>query len=330
MPKPVTLIALSLGPALKQEARDWLAQVSEVLFFDEMSPEELEARLPDVAVFVRYGFYKPFPDELFSRMTRLRLIQVMSAGTNFLDENPAIPARLAKQGARGANSAAVAEHAVALMLAAAKRLFENDRAIRQGIFDQKILLRSLEESTATIVGLGSIGQEVAKRLNAFGTKLYAIDLVRETREPVSSLRGLDGLKEALGSSDFVVLTLPLTRETSGLIGARELSWMHGDACLVNVGRGQLVQEEALYLHLRAHPRFTACIDVWWKYPPFKEEVIAAYFTYPFSYPFHLLDNVIMTPHVAALAGRATERMFGVVLGNVKRFLEESGSSRRPA
>jgi len=321
MSKPIVLMALDLEEQQKAAAEERLRSVAEVRFFDRLSSSEFEELVPQIVVLVKYGFYKPFDDAHLARMGRLELIQVMAAGTQFLESDPAVPDGVAICGARGANSASVAEQAMAHVLALAKDLARQDRTLRNGLFDQRGVTRSLAESTMGILGLGSIGSEIASRALAFGTEVHAIDPLAKTDLPIASLRGPEALGEILPLCDVVVLSLPLTEETTGIIGAAELAMMKEDASLVNVGRGALVDQRALYEHLVAHSRFTAGLDVWWKYPAFTSELVESHWGHPFDYPFHLLDNVTMTPHMAAYSGRARERMLAVVLESVAEFLD---------
>jgi len=257
MSKPIVLMALDLEEEQKAAAAERLSPLAEVCFFDRLSPSEFEALVPETVVLVKYGFYKPFDDAHLARMTQLELIQVMAAGTQFLENDPAIPSGVAIRGARGANSASVAEQAMAHVLALSKDLARQDRTLRNGLFDQRGVTRSLAESTMAILGLGSIGHEIASRALAFGMEVHAIDPFAKTDLPVASLRGPEALGAILPVCDVVVLSLPLTAETTGIIGTVELAAMKEDASLVNVGRGGLVDQRALYEHLVAHPRFTA-------------------------------------------------------------------------
>ncbi len=318
MARPIVLMALQLDREQKDEASQRLGGKARIHFFDELAAGEFAELVPHVEILVRYGMYKPFPDEVLRQMGKLRLIQLMSAGTQFLDEDPAVPNQARIQGARGANSCAVAEQAMAFVLTLAKSLPRFDRMIRSGLFDQRRTTHCLAESTIGILGLGSIGAEIAKRALAFGMRVQAIDVVQTSGLPLAFFGGLESLDQVLRDVDFLVLSLPLTDETHNIIGERELRLMKDDACLVNVGRGPLVNERALYEHLLAHPAFQAGLDVWWSYPTeYAGELIESHWAYPFHYPFHLLENVAMTPHMAAYSGQASHRMFQVVLARLE-------------
>ena len=97
-------------------------------------------------------------------------------------------------------------------------------------------------------------------------RIYAINTSGKSSESVEFIGTLDDVEQVLRKSDVVVITLPLNRATRGLIGKKELAWMKPDAILVNVARGALLDEEALYTHLKSHPTFLAGVDTWWEEP----------------------------------------------------------------
>jgi len=139
-----------------------------------------------------------------------------------------------------------------------------------------------------------------------------------TDAPVAWCGTLTNLDRLLQESDFVLLSIPLTKETMGLMGARELRLMKPNAILVNIARGKLIRERDLFQHLKANPGFQAALDVWWRYPRGEG--------FPFTERFHELPNVVMTPHVAwAIPEQARWSLEGA-LDNVVRFL--SGESLR--
>ena len=308
----IVLIATELTEDQKSFARRRLASQARVLFLDELAAGELDAEAASIHVVLRYGGYKPFPDDVFTRMENLELVQLLCAGTDTIRRTETIPSSVDACGAIGANSIAVAEHAFALMLASAKRLRKRDTQMRDGIFDQVEPTRCLAESADGIIGLGSIGTEFARRAVAFGMRVLAINRRQATTVPVDFLGTLDDLDYVLSESDFVALILPLAEETRNVISKRELDLMREDACLINVGRGPLVSEADLFAHLSANPRFTACLDVWWSYPALDQEVW--YFeSRPYSEPFEQLDNVLLSPHCAALSGDYRGRMLHTAL-----------------
>lgn len=197
------------------------------------------------------------------------------------------------------NDAMVAQHVVALLLAVANRVVWDDAALRRSDWgpsedrdDGRGLF--LRGKRALLLGYGSIAKAAAPALRALGLELTAFRR-RPTADAEVPQVGRDGLIEALRQADAVVCSLPLTDDTRGLIGATELAAMKPTAVLVNVGRGDVIDEEALFRALAERRIFGAGIDVWYVYPGSDEERTR---TRPSRFPFSDLPNVVMTPHSA--------------------------------
>ncbi|HEX7000156.1 MAG TPA: NAD(P)-dependent oxidoreductase [Trueperaceae bacterium] len=197
------------------------------------------------------------------------------------------------------NDGMVAQHAVALLLAVASRVPASDAALRRGDWgpaekDTDGLGVYLRGKSCLLLGYGSIAKAAAPLLQALGLKLSAFRRRPRQGGDVPEV-GPAELRAALAEADVIVSTLPLTDETRGLIGAAELAAMKESAILVNVGRGPVVDEAALYQALSSRRIYGAGIDVWYVYPPEDDQRGG---TLPASLPFWELDNVVMTPHSA--------------------------------
>ncbi len=165
-----------------------------------------------------------------------------------------------------------------------------------------------------ILGYGHIGHEVALRARAFGMRVAGVRRSPVPCPPELEWLGTpDRLDELLGWSDFLIVACDLNEETRGLIDAGRLARMKPDGVLINVGRGKVVDEAALYRALAGRRIGGAVIDVWWQYnEPGKPEVS------PSAFPFHELDNVILTPHECAATDAVMERRWDFVADNLRR------------
>jgi phosphoglycerate dehydrogenase-like enzyme len=209
------------------------------------------------------------------------------------------------------NALPVAEQAIALLLAASKFLIPMDRSLRSGDWRPRYSPNPsilLDGRRALVVGFGAIGQKVARLCEGLGMRVSAVAR-RKSVVPARAQGGVlvsdvHDLHDLLPLADALILCLPHTPRTTGIIGERELSLMPAGAVLINVGRGPTVDEAALYHALRDGTLLAAGLDVWYNYPP---DEAARSCTMPSDYPFHELSNVVMSPHRAG-GSTATERL----------------------
>ena len=199
------------------------------------------------------------------------------------------------------NTAATAEMVIALLLAATRKLIPFDRIFRTGDWSPRFQTNEsmvLDGRTALILGYGSIGCRTASVCQALGmvvlaTRRSAQKVYNDGQAEVHPSNDLDSL---LPRTDALIITLPLTPETDGLINTRRLALLPPGGVLVNVGRGKIVEQHALYNALVSGHLRGAGLDVWYNYPVNKEEEAH---TLPADVPFHELENVVMSPHRAA-------------------------------
>jgi phosphoglycerate dehydrogenase-like enzyme len=242
-----------------------------------------------------------------------RLVQFINAGIDFvpLADMPA-GVQVATNG--GAYAEPMAEHALAMALAAAKRLLVEHGALARGEFNQFARNRMLAGGVCGILGFGGIGIATARLARGIGMRVHAINRRGRSEEPTDWIGTPDRLDALLESSDLLVICTPLTPATLGLIGAPQLARMKDDAILVNVARGEIIDERALYERLVAFPRFTACIDAWWIEP-------VRHGAFRMDQPFMTLPNVIGSPHNSASAIAATGPMgLRHAIANIRRAL----------
>ena len=217
---------------------------------------------------------------------------------------------------RDVHGPVVAEHALALILALAKRLPSAIRHQSRRHWGQQEMWkecprpREVAGATLTLVGIGGIGRELAQRAAALGMRVIAVrEHPEKGSETAHEVFGMHQLDEVLGRADYVVLAAPQTPRTQRLIDAGRLARMRPEAYLVNVSRGALIDEPALVAGLRERQIAGAALDV------FDEEPL------PASSPFWELDNVLITPHTAAVTEKLWERHYAIVAENLRRFLE---------
>lgn len=242
-----------------------------------------------------------------------RLIQFMTAGIDFVPLS-ALPAQVPVAANGGAYAGAMAEHALTMVLAAAKRLITEHQALVRGEFNQFTRNRVLSGGTLGIIGFGGIGEASARLFRALGVRIHAINRRGSSDEPTDWIGTMDQLDTLLAASDVILLATPLTPATQGLISARELGLMKPDAILVNLARGEVIDEDALFSHLQANPSFTACIDAWWVEPE-------RHGRFELRHPFMSLPNVIGSPHNSASVPGQTEAAIRRAVANIRRVLD---------
>lgn len=202
------------------------------------------------------------------------------------------------------NTIPVSEMAIALFLAASKSLLPIDRAFRRHDWTARYhpshSSMFIANSTALILGYGAIGRYTARLCHGLGMNVQAIKrhLTAQDAQVAEdiSLFPPDALHQLLPQSDVLIISVPQTPETEGMIGAQELALLPSHTILINISRGPIVDEAALYHALLNKTIAAAGLDVWYNYP---QDDDAAAHTAPSIYPFHELDNVVMSPHRAA-------------------------------
>ena len=250
---------------------------------------------------------------------KLKLLQIPFAGHDWLK-----PERLP----RGAVACNVTEHASTVaefvihgILEQEIRLCRIDADFRSGSWKYSGSVTAgayhgeIREKTLGIIGYGNIGRELAKRAAAFDMRVIAIARnSRPAEEPLAWLGGRADLDRLLDESDYLVLACSLTDETRGLLGESELGRMKDTAILANVSRGPVVDEQALFTALKHRRIRGAFIDVWYAYPTRENPA-----PLPSRFPFHELDNVIMTPHCAGRTMGGDARRWKTVGENLRQW-----------
>ncbi len=244
-------------------------------------------------------------------LPRLSFVQSLYAGLDGtrLDE---LPRSAEVAGNVGAYAPFVAEHALALALAASRSLIAAHAQVIAGRLRPAPEHRLLFDRTAVILGYGAIGRAISERLAGFHAQVLGLNRSGRAGPGAERMFASSELRTAVAAGDVVFDARPLTRSTRGSIGTAELEAMKPDAIYVNVGRAAVVQEEALYRHLVAHPDFRAALDVWWN-EDFTDGTLRSRF------PFASLPNVVATPHSAGYGPGVLPYVLDVALENLARF-----------
>jgi D-3-phosphoglycerate dehydrogenase / 2-oxoglutarate reductase len=212
------------------------------------------------------------------------------------------------------NNVAVAEHTLFLMIHMAK----NMKNAGEGLMKRRVLNvlgSELRGKHLTIIGFGATGIEVAKRASCFGMHVSVVTKHPSSKRSsntsinfVDQIQGMEDLNDLLATSDYVSVHIPLTKETQGLTGARELGSMKKSAFLINVARAQIVVRDSLFKVLSCKKIAGAAFDVFWEEPADPNDKLLR------------LDNFVLTPHIAGWTGEAAETATNLIAANIDRVL----------
>ncbi|MGC2695604.1 MAG: D-2-hydroxyacid dehydrogenase [Candidatus Angelobacter sp.] len=273
--------------------------------------DRVPQEITDTDVFIGWSL-RP---QQFVAAKKLRWIHSPAAAVHQLMFPELIQSSVLLTNSTGIHGPVVAEHAIAVLLALAKRLPQAMQYQAKGVWSQDQLWneqprpREVADTTVAVVGMGGIGREFTTRAKALGMRVLA---VRENPgkgpQGADVVYSSDRIDEVLPQADYILLCTPVTPATTGLINAARLSRMKPDAYLINVGRGPLIDEPALLQALTHRTIAGAALDV------FNEEPL------PADSPFWLLDNLLITPHTAAVTERLWERHYHLIVKNLERFL----------
>jgi phosphoglycerate dehydrogenase-like enzyme len=311
----VAFVGTGTFPAnLEQPVRRHLTVPCEIIVASEA---DILPRLPEIDVLVTMGLTA----EMGRAATRLKLVQVPGAGVDRVDRT-AVPAGAVLANAYG-HEVGIAEYVIGAMLALTREFSRLDAALRRGDWQSHWAVGTappplwpvLAGRTIGILGYGRIGQSIARRARAFEMQVCAIrrDVGQSMEDDLALLGGPDILDRVLERSDYVVVSMPASPQTVGWIGEPQLRRMKPSAYLINVARGEIVDEDALYHALARRTIAGAALDVWYRYPRGPGA------TAPATRPFHELLNVLMTPHVSGATDGTLDARAKLIAENIARI-----------
>jgi phosphoglycerate dehydrogenase-like enzyme len=300
-------------------APEWFAQKLKAEFpqidtIQHNSYEGVDSELSDAEILFTFSLR---PEQLQSAR-KLRWIHSPAAAVHQFMFPELVNSEVILTNARDVHGPVVAEHVMALILALAKRIPEAVRMQQQHVWGQEIVWRGrprpreLAGATLGLVGLGSIGSNVAKHATALNMRVIAVreHPERGTPEFVDQVLPSSRIDEMLAHADYVVLAAPVTPATGGMIGRAQIAKMKPDASLINEGRGPLVDEIALAEALRSKKIGGAALDVFDKEP------------LPGDSPLWDLENLLITPHTAGMTDKLWERHYVLFSENLSRYLTQ--------
>lgn len=286
-----------------QGAKEHIEEIEKLghkVAFLQQEKENLPVREEWVEGIICNGLFLYHPIE---RFLNLRYIQLTSAGFDRVDLNYVKEKRIMINNARGVYSIPMAEFVLARVLEQYKRL-ESFREQQKGKTWNKIRdLQELFDKRVLVIGCGSVGTECAKRFKSFGCEVVGVDVIPRIDDNYSCMIGFEMLDEQLGDADVIVLTLPLTDETRGLIDGKRLSLIKKNGILVNIARGAVIDQAALEKW-----DGIAILDV------FEEEPLE------FASPLWKKDEYWISPHNSFVGENNNYRLSSVIMKNLKEVL----------
>ncbi len=301
-------VLLWCAPISRTAVEAELRKLTDIDLVSVTSADDAIAQVGDADIVVLPVFhYSPALANAIRASSKLRLLQLLTIGYDrLLLDKP--QGGLAIASAGDSLSPAVAEHAVAMMLALGRRLTEAQANLAQQKWDgsQNARMFSLDGKSVAIVGFGAIGREAAIRLRAFGAHIIGVSRTAPTSDLVDESVGVHDLDSILGRADVVMLATPLTDQTRNMFNSARIARMKKGAVLINIARGQIVDTNALTAALQSGHLGGAGLDVTDPEP------------LPADHPLWRAPNVVITPHVAAAGGYRRLGIFAAE--NVAAFL----------
>lgn len=294
---------------IKDNLLRMMSDVAEVVIVPEGDKELLNKELKDAHVLLLSTAFK-IDSEILRAAPKLEVISRTGVGVDNVDIQAASERNILVLNTPGANAISVAEHTIALMLALEKQLFLYDHEMRKGNFDirRSSLSSDIQGKTLGLIGCGGIGRLVAEKcIHAFGMKVIGYDpFITGT---VSGIELKEHIDDVFKEADFISLHIPLTEETRNLVDERLLRLMKNTAFILNTSRGGIVDEDALERVLREKTIKGAALDVFAEEPVEEDRSILE------------LDNLIVTPHSAALTKECTYRVASDAVQGIMDYLE---------
>jgi phosphoglycerate dehydrogenase-like enzyme len=247
-------------------------------------------------------------DELLKKASKLQWIHTITTGVDYLINLPSLRKEVLISCSRGVHVPQMSEMALLFMLALNRNLPQFIRNQDKRVWE-RWPTKLLYQKKVGILGIGAIGEEIARKCKAFGMTVFGIDVVKREVEAVDYFYGPEDLVRVAREVDYFIIVVPNIPQTRKIVGAEVLSSMKRSAFLINIGRGEVVDEEALIHHLKSGRIAGAALDAFWAEP------------LPEDHPFWGMKNVVLTPHVGGMSEFCVDQVLAIFEENLRRFLK---------
>lgn len=270
------------------------------------SEDEAQKYISDTEIIV--SFDADFFTSLINRAPKLKWVHLLSAGADTLPFDMLVEKNILLTNSKDVHKHQISQHVVGYMLMFERSLNVFIKNQMKKIWDRSVKVSELTGKTALIIGVGSIGEEIARILREFGMIVLGVRKSGKPSEYVDKMYKTDEICDAISASDYVISALPLTDETYHLIGEKQFSYMKSTSYFINIGRGKVVDQKALINALKNGAIKGAALDV------FEEEPL------PGDSPLWEMDNVIITPHMAGITPLYMQRAMEILKYNLNSYI----------
>ncbi|MDM5455244.1 D-2-hydroxyacid dehydrogenase [Peribacillus simplex] len=267
----------------------------------------MDERLSEAEILITYG--EDLTEKIIGKAANLKWIMIMSAGMELMPFKAIEERGILVTNAKGIHKIPMAEYTIGMLLQYEKKLKLLMKNEREEMWDRKIEVGELNGKTILVLGAGAIGGEVARLGKAFRMTTLGVNRSGKPVESIDRLYTLDNLLEAIPGADYIVSVLPSTDETKDLLQKEHFKAMKESAVFVNIGRGDLIDEEVLIEALEAGELAHAILDVFDPEPLEK------------GHPFWRMENVTVTPHLSSKSGEYLPRTFAIFEKNMREYLK---------
>jgi len=295
---------------LEEQHVEKLRSIADAKIFEDIpkTPNELKERIEEADIVI-VG-WSHLTEDILNSAEKLKMVSIWATTCHYADLEAASKRGITVAHVPGYATEAVAEHVLALLLAAARKLLLADAHVRRGEFDWRPFRGwELAGKTLGMIGTGAIGCRVAEIGKAFKMKLLAFDKYPNVKMAEEIGMKYVKLQTLLRKSDVITLHVPLTHETEGLIGEKEIEVMKNGCVLINTSQGKVIDEKALIDALKSRKLSYAGLDVFEQEPLQKDN------------PLFKLDNTVLSPHIGFHTVEAAKKCTDICIDNIVKFLE---------